>query len=39
MSDAKGEIKFLQNTQGLVAKPGFVSKLEGVAEGFASREG
>jgi hypothetical protein len=39
MSDAKGEIKFLQNTQGVVAEPGFVSELKGVAEVFAAREG
>jgi hypothetical protein len=39
MSDAKGEIKFLQNTQGLAAEPGFVSELKGVTEVLAAREG
>jgi hypothetical protein len=39
MADAQGEIKFLQNAQGLVTKPGFVSELKGVAEILGAREG
>jgi len=39
MGDAESEVKFLQNRQGLVAEPGFVPELKGVAEIFAPREG
>jgi hypothetical protein len=39
VSDAKGKIKFFQYPKGLMAEPGFIPELKGMAKKFRTGEG